>query len=331
MNGKKISVISIIYKVEAYLPRCIESLMAQTYENLELILVVGVKNDGSDDSCLQICEEYAAKDPRIKLIAAPAKGIADARNVGMAAVTGDYVGFVDGDDWVDEDMFASMMENLTATGSRVAVCGRYYEFVNFTGRDPEADTRVMTSSEAMEMILSGTGFFLHLWDKLFAKELFEGMSFETGYVVEDRIVVNRLLGRASRICYNSTPKYHFRERFGSSSKKSGMHWHNAVANKQLCDYVEEQFPELKQVTGRFYLQEIITSLQNLLVIPAYDAKEKKEFTEEIKKTYKSNRHNPLISKNLRIKTMLALYMPFALKVITARHQKAINASEQRFE
>ncbi len=331
MENKKISIISIIYQVEKYLPQCIESLLNQTYQNLELILVVGVKNDGSDDNCLTICEKYAAEDSRIKLIAAPAKGIADARNVGMAAVTGDYVGFVDGDDWVEDTMFASMMVNLLATGSDVSVCGRYYEFVNKIGEDPVGETVTLSAEEAMRMILSGTGFFLHLWDKLFKRELFDGMSFETGYVVEDRIVVNRLLGRAEKICYNSTPKYHFRERFGSNSKKAGMQWHNAVANKQLCEYVNQEFPALKDVCGRFYLQEIITSLQNLLVLPSYTAEEKKEFTDEIKKTYKENKNNPLIGRTLRIKTMLARFCPFALKVITARHQKAINASEQRFE
>ncbi len=332
MESRKISIISIIYRVEPYIRQCLDSLLKQTYQNLEILLVVGVReNPAENDNCLAICEDYAKKDSRIRVIACPARGIADARNVGMAHVTGDLIGFVDGDDWVDPDLFSFLVKQMDQHEASIAVCGRYYEFVNQTKSDPGSDTVVLTAEDAMRMILNGTGFFLHLWDKLFDRKLWDGVTFPTEHVVEDRIIVNRILGSAERICYNSTPKYHFRERSGSNSKKPGMEWHNAEANALLCEYVNEHFPALKNEAGRFYLQEIITSLQNLLVGENDGKAERAEFTEEIRKIYAENKRNPLISRTLKIKVQLALHAQSVLKWITLDHQKKDRTTYLRYQ
>ncbi len=332
MEDQKVSIISIIYQVEPYLEQCLDSLLAQTYQNLQIILVAGVREDPAEnDGCPVICEKYAKKDERIDLILAPARGIADARNVGLSHVKGDYVAFVDGDDWVDADFVASLVKQCGETGSDIAVCGRYYEFMNRTGEDAHAETKVLSSEEAMRMILDGTGFFLHLWDKLFDGSLWENVTFPTDHVVEDRIVVNRIIGSAKRISYNSTPKYHFRERTGSNSKKPGMAWHNAEANRLLCTYVADTFPELKHETGRFYLKEILTSLQNLLVSNECSAKDTAPFIAEIKKLSGLNKDNPLIDRKLKIKTFLALHAPRILRRITIRHQDQDRGENQRYE
>ncbi|MBR4169508.1 MAG: glycosyltransferase family 2 protein [Lachnospiraceae bacterium] len=332
MEEKKVSIISIVYQVEPYIRQCLDSLLAQTYQNLQLILVVGVKENGDgDNACLSICREYADRDSRITLVASPARGIADARNVGLAHVQGDLIGFVDGDDWVDEDYVTSLVTQLEKTGSDIAVCGRYYEFQNRTGADAASDTTVLTPQEAMRTIINGTGFFLHLWDKLFQRSLWDHVVFPTDHVVEDRIIVNRIIGDAGSISYNSTPKYHFRERSGSNSKKPGMAWHNAEANRMLCMYVTEHFPALKNETGRFYLQEILTSLQNLLVTKEHSRDEKDTFTREIRKIAKDNRNNPLIDRKLKIKTALALYAPMILKQVTKHHQTRDMGENRRYE
>ncbi len=322
LEQKKVTIVSIIYQVEPYLRQCLESILKQTYKNLEILLIAGVSDKPeNNDASVKICEEYAQKDARIKLISCPARGIADARNVGLSHVTGDLIAFVDGDDWVDDDFIASQVSSLEVEKSKIAVCGRYYEFANRTEADTAGDTVVMNAKEAMAMILNGTGFFLHLWDKLFVRSLFDGVTFPTDHVVEDRIIVSRILGSAEKICYNSSPKYHFRERSGSNSKKPGMEWHNAVANRMLCKYVTENFPELIRETGRFYLQETLTSLQNLLVSEKPSKEEVREFVEEIKTIRKDNKDNPLIGRTLKIKTMLALHCRQVLGWITKRHQR----------
>ncbi len=326
---KKISVISIIYQVEPYLPECLESLMAQTYRNLEFLLVVGRK-EGENDACLEICERYAKKDDRFRVIACPARGIADARNVGLSHVSGDLIAFVDGDDYVDADFFETLTRRMEESAAEIAVCGRYYEFQNRTGKDPAAEPVILTGEDAMRMILTGTGFFLHLWDKLFVKRLFEGVTFPTDQVVEDRIMVNRLLAGAERICYDSTPKYHFRERKGSNSKRAGMAMHNAEANRILRDFIRENFPSLTEEADRFYLQESITSLQNLLAAEDGGKADIRRMAEEIRKAAceLKGRQCP---KTLKIKTFLALHARWMLSLITKRHQKRDSEEKIRFE
>ena len=106
VEEKLVSVIVAVYNIEEYLPRCIDSISAQTYRNLEIILV----DDGSTDSSGGICDDYAQKDRRIKVIHKKNGGLSDARNAGLDKVSGDYIGFVDGDDWIEEDMYRAMYE-----------------------------------------------------------------------------------------------------------------------------------------------------------------------------------------------------------------------------
>ena len=101
---KLVSVIVAVYNIEEYLPRCVDSILAQTYRNLEIILV----DDGSKDQSGSICDSYAEKDRRIKVIHKKNGGLSDARNAGMDAATGEYIGFVDGDDWIEPDMYRAM-------------------------------------------------------------------------------------------------------------------------------------------------------------------------------------------------------------------------------
>ena len=178
---KKISVIIIIYKVKDYLRQCLDSVTSQTYKNLEIIAVAGKDKDGGDDGCEEICREYAARDERIKIITCAAAGVSDARNRGLEAATGDLIGFVDSDDFTDPDMFEHLISLMDEKNADISVCGRYYEFVNKTLSDsPLPDgPKVMDAHGAMEMILSGTGFYLHSWDKLYKKELWDGITFPT--------------------------------------------------------------------------------------------------------------------------------------------------------
>ena len=114
----KISVIIPIYKVEKYLDKCVKSVTNQTYKNLEIILV----DDGSPDACPQMCDDWAKKDERIKVIHKPNGGLSDARNAGLDIATGDYIGFVDSDDYIEKEMYEKMIEALIKEGASVCLC-----------------------------------------------------------------------------------------------------------------------------------------------------------------------------------------------------------------
>ena len=117
----KVSVIVPVYKVENYLKKCVNSLINQTLKDIEIILV----DDGSPDSCGKICDEYAKNDSRVKVIHKQNEGLSEARNVGIMAAKSPYIGFVDSDDYVAEDMYEMLYENLIKTNADVSVCGLY--------------------------------------------------------------------------------------------------------------------------------------------------------------------------------------------------------------
>ena len=319
-----ISIIMIVYDVERYVEQSIKSVLAQTYEDIELIIVVGHGKDRSE----AICEEYAKKDPRIKLITCPAKGIADARNRGMAEVTGDYLGFVDSDDYIEPKMYERMLENIEKHDADIAVCGRFFEYENTTLSDTAGDVRIMTGEEALAVTLSHSGFFLHCWDKLFSKKIFEGLNFRTDITVEDRIVVNRLLGKAERVVYDPAPMYHFRERYGSNSKRGGMVRKNVEANLLMEEFIQKEQPKLANDCNRFMLYEFITAVQNELTSDAPNRDDIAKYCEKIKELV--GMKNPLVSRSLKLKAFMALHTPNILAAYTKARKGQISSELERF-
>ena len=319
-----ISIIMIVYDVERYVEESIKSVLNQTYKDIELILVVGEGPDKSEE----ICRRLSLTDDRIVLVTGPANGIADARNQGLERVRGEYLGFVDSDDYIEPDMFESMLKNMKDTGADVAVCGRFYEYENVTLKDEPAPIKVLSAKEAIEVTLSHEGFFLHCWDKLFAKSVFEGLHFRTDVKVEDRIVVDRLLSRASKVVYDSTPKYHFRERAGSNSKRRGMIRNNVIANELMEEFIEREHPSIRGQCSRFMLYEYITAVQNLITSDENNKQDYREYREKIIREYK--KAAGFIPKGLKLKSALAVYFPFVLKLYTKRMKQNTAESYVRF-
>ena len=319
-----ISIIMIVYDVEEYVAKSIQSVLSQTEKDIELIIVVGHGHDRSEE----ICERFAKNDKRIKLIACEARGIADARNRGLAAAKGDYIGFVDSDDHVESEMFESMLSNLQKYDADIAVCGRFYEYVNKTLSDTPSEPVVMTGSEAIAVTLGHDGFFLHLWDKLFKREIFDGVSFRTDITVEDRIVTDRLLSKATRVVYDPTPMYHFRERSGSNSKRRGMVRNNVEANLLMEEFIKSRHPELKSKCDLFMLYEFITAVQNELTSDEPCKDDIMEYRAKIRLLLSECRGTS--SRSIKLKAALALYAPTILKLYTKRRQQNVSDELERF-
>ncbi len=319
-----ISIIMIAFNVEPYVAKAIESVLAQTYKDIELIIVASPGKDKTVD----ICSEYATKDQRIKLVTCPAKGEPDARNHGLEAVTGDYLGFVDSDDYVEPDMFERMMDNIRKHDADIAVCGRFYEYQNATLSDTAGPAVVMTASEAIATTLGHDGFFLHCWDKLFPRKIFEGLRFRPDMPVEDRIVVDTLLDKADRIVYDPTPMYHFRERSGSGSKRREGVRKNVEANRLMEEYVKTSHPELSDKCDSFMLYEYITAIQNELVSEDTNYNDIKEYREDVKRLMK--RRNPFVGRTLKIKALMAVHAQGLLKAYTTSRQAQVASRLERY-
>ena len=205
MTQPKISVIVPVYKVEPYLRKCLDSIVGQTYENLEILLV----DDGSPDNCGAICDEYAAKDPRITVIHQENAGLSAARNAALDIARGDYIGFVDSDDWIEPDMYEYLMTNALQDRADIAICGHWVEYPDRSVPMGWPRAELMDRSDGLCALLTDQVLHNHVWDKLWKKELFDGVRFPVGRNYEDVAVAYRLFEAADRILCLPEQKHHY--------------------------------------------------------------------------------------------------------------------------
>ncbi len=215
-----ISVIVPIYKVEPYLDTCIRSLLTQTYKNLEIILV----DDGSPDRCGEIADEYATLDSRVTVIHKPNGGPADARNVGIEAAHGDYIMFLDSDDYYDATMCETLLNKLLLENADV-VSANYYTFDGVS--EPiqhhcaiQESERVFGPYELLKYYLEATGpYELNIvWNKLYKASLFQGdagLRFPIGKLQEDNFFVIPLYDKAKKVVFLDAPLYYYLQRSDS--------------------------------------------------------------------------------------------------------------------
>lgn len=213
MDMPLISVIVPVYHVEKYLDKCVQSIVDQTYQNLEIILV----DDGSPDNCPAMCDAWAARDSRIKVIHKPNGGLSDARNAGMAVATGEYIGFIDGDDYVTADMYRLLYDRLIVDCSDIAACG--VEMVYMDGRPPHPLTPngdyILDNAHAMEAIIREDFLKQPVWYKLYKTELIRDIPFAVGKYHEDVFWSWQAVDRANQVSVFHTPCYCYIQRGGS--------------------------------------------------------------------------------------------------------------------
>lgn len=207
MNSK-ISVIIPVYNIEEYLERCLDSVIAQTYTNLEIIVV----DDGSTDSSPSICDEYAGKDERIKVIHKKNGGLSDARNAGLKVATGDYVGYVDGDDWVDATMYEDMLNACVKNDAQVAVCRYKRVYKDETMDGSSKDVVVLSKEETWNIYINAHPQYViynSVWSKLFRRDMVEDLEFPVGRNSEDIVYTTKAFCRMDRCVYLDTAYYNY--------------------------------------------------------------------------------------------------------------------------
>ena len=198
-----ISTIVPVFKVEHYLRKCIDSLLAQTMREIEIILV----DDGSPDRCPEICDEYARQDQRIKVIHQQNRGISAARNAGLAAASGEYIMFVDSDDWVEPDFCRIPYETAESKGADMVIFSCIRHEGEVSGRTRTGKIGNMTKQEAISKLARGVRFTI--WNKIYKKRLFNEVSFPEGENFEDLVVMPELINRADTIYSIDIPLYHY--------------------------------------------------------------------------------------------------------------------------
>lgn len=208
----KISVIVPVYKVQPYLSKCIESIIHQTYDNLEIILV----DDGSPDNCPSICDEYAKKDNRIRVIHKENGGLSSARNAGLEIATGKYITFVDSDDWLELDMYSILFNNLKKENADVSVCANIEEFgtdLKNPNKNKSYDTIVFTDLGEIYKHLLPTyqpPLLFMVWNKLFKREVVGDVRFQVGQIYEDMYFDREIFKKCKKVVYSTYKGYHYR-------------------------------------------------------------------------------------------------------------------------
>lgn len=327
MAEKLISVISIIYDVAPYLKECLESLSSLKYPALEILLIVGGKEEKGPDGgssvdykgCLEIAEEYAKKDSRFRVITCVANGAGDARNRGLNAAKGAYIGFVDGDDFVNPEMYDRLFENLKHKDADISICGHFREYPDHRevfDKDADRGAKLLSRKEGVKTLLRGDSFFFHSWDKLFKAECFKDLRFPEDRYLEDRYTIGDIFLKADRIVYDTAPLYHFRIRSDSLSRIKNMSELNSDADTYFCEQVLKQFPELSNEVEACLFYGHITCIQNALTEGYFDRKEAEKHFRYIREHRKSISKNPEAGLNTRIKGFLSLHCLFLLKLIT---------------
>ena len=227
MKNDLISIIIPVYKVEKYLEKCIESVLKQTYTNLQIILV----DDGSPDNCGKICDEYAKKDSRIEVIHKANGGLSDARNVGISKAKGRYIGFVDSDDYIKEDMYEILLNLIKKYDADVSICNLYDVIDgNECIRNKENGIREYSRLDILKEVLLDKNIQSYAWNKLYEKELFDEIKYPIRKKYEDIGTTFYVFEKCNKIVVTSEPEYYYLKRSDSLV--------NNVTESTVLDYTE---------------------------------------------------------------------------------------------
>lgn len=249
MENEKISIIVPVYKVEKYLRVCVDSILNQTYRDLEIILV----DDGSPDNCPKICDEYAEKDKRIKVVHQKNGGLSSARNTGIDIATGKYLMFVDSDDTIHPQMCEILFKNLLETDADMSECGwkKVWDINNPNNQKYEASkTQYVTyeNNDVFDLLYNKKiPSIMTAWKKLYKKELFQDIRYPIGKIHEDEDVIHKILFKCKKHVFANYPMYNYTQR-GDSITASFNAKRLVILDilRDRIDFIKEFKPEYEK-------------------------------------------------------------------------------------
>lgn len=304
---KKVSIIVPVYNVCMYLEQISECLINQTYKNLEIILV----DDGSFDGSSDVCDELSKKDKRIKVIHQKNGGVSSARNTGLKAVTGDYISFVDADDYISLNMIEILYNNLKNTDSDISVCNYlYYKETkpDFTINNASSDVINFNKIEALKDLISDGVLTNFLWNKLFKKELFEDILFPVGKIYEDICVLTKIFEKAEKTCYDERKLYGYYNR-----STSYVNTYTKEKNENYLEICRERYTYLLKYKN---LKDDLENYRCFYIYSAFLQSAKSRSLDIIESSYMKKEHDvyrknfKALNKNVKMSRKLLYYLLF---------------------
>lgn len=302
MTSRLISVIVPCYNVEQYLPKCIDSILNQTYKNLEVWLV----DDGSPDRCGEICDEYAKMDARIKVIHKKNGGLADARNVALDVMTGEYVVCVDSDDYISPTHIEGLYNLIEKYGADVSVntfCA-FYEGSSPNPSPKSAKDWVLDGLHATEMMFYQEHFDTTAWGKMYKASLFDGIRYPKGLLFEDLPTTYRLLLKANKVVFNDEQSYFYLLR-NNSIEGAAFSPHKLDSGLRLMAMMDKDRDKLQPIINSYNCR-IVSFVFHLLLQMPKGYEHRNDFEHRIKKI----RLSVLMDNRARKKARLACFFSF---------------------
>ncbi len=313
---KVLSVIVPVYNVQKYLPQCIDSILNQTYQNLELILI----DDGSPDKCPEICDDYEKKDSRVKVIHKENGGQGSARNRGLDIATGDYIAFIDSDDYVELDMFAIMVKALEETNSDMCHCG----FITHTGLRtvlsdvPEENYILNSSEEILKEYFSFTFINGGPCAKIFRKKVFADLRYPEGVAREDVYIMHHAFAACDRAVHCGKCLYHYNIREGSSEHQEfdPKFLISIKIADERYEFIKKNYPNLLPFVEKSKYGSRISAIKK--IVRSNSVKKYRDIYDELIKYLKDNTPP---TKKYKKQRMLILYFPLIYKLeIDIKHK-----------
>lgn len=325
MESSKISIIVPVYKVEQYLERCVKSLINQTYKNIEIILV----DDGSPDQCPKMCDDYASEDSRIKVIHKKNGGLSDARNAGLDAATGEFIAFVDSDDWVEIDFIETLCKNAKKENADISIIGCTLVWDNGRKKPVSKDKGyyVFNKEKAIKEMLIQRKFECMVCQKMYRKQIFDTVRFPVGKLYEDVAVSMPTFLRAKKVVVSGNHGYNYYQRNDSivNSKFDERKLYFLECCQNIIKYSDKHEKMYDTEAHIFYLRALM-----MFALTLYQNSENEENTEYIEQEIKKNKkyiwNNMYLE--LRKKVILSLIcIGFSRNILAGMWSKRINKNE----
>ena len=256
----KVSIVVPVYKVEKYLKRCLDSIISQTYKDLEVILV----DDESLDNSGQMCEEYAAKYPYIKVIHQKNMGLSGARNSGTKIASGDYVTYIDSDDFVTPDYVEYLIGLIEKYDADVSVASFIYQYDSKPIKEPQKDnvSECLTPVQALQRMNYGHGMSVTAWSKMYKRELVLRYPYPVGRIYEDVATTYKIIGDCERVAYGNRQVYYWIQRMESimHASFSEKQYDGILSAAEQLQYVKKNIPEAENAAKYRYAAKCVELL-----------------------------------------------------------------------
>lgn len=317
----EISIIVPVYNVAQYLHKCVDSILAQTFSDFEVILV----DDGATDDSGAICDEYARKEPRVRVIHKPNGGLSDARNAGIEAAKAPYLGFIDSDDYISREMFQLLHDDITKENADLAICGIYDVYGDKTPREKPHTYEVLNREAAIVKIFEGNIISVHAVNKLYRREIFDQVRYPKGKYHEDSYVILDVLGQCDKIVADTKQVYYYTHREGSINTE-----HFSAKQFDFIDAWEKNEKKLAEASPkvRHVARQRVCFANFLVLDKLLNGNARQDYPTECKQMVKYLRHNAgfifkdeIFTKSRKIAMVALLFSVSLYSQVIRLHQQ----------